>query len=33
MDKLKNAKWLSVIDIDSAYWNLALHENSKHKTA
>jgi hypothetical protein len=33
VDKLKGAKWLSVIDIEKAFWNLALHKNSRHKTA
>lgn len=33
LDRLRNAKYLSTIDLKSAYWHVPLEASSKEKTA
>eukprot|EP01050_Picozoa_sp_SAG11_P026358 SAG11_NODE_6286_length_1344_cov_0.997590_1_plen_154_part_00 len=33
VENLRNAKFLSVVDLEKGYWQMALHKDSRHKTA
>ena len=33
VENLRNAKYLSVVDLEKGYWQMALHKDLRHKTA